>query len=209
MKTTTFFTMAIIALFCTACNNSSSTNKTEKTKTEVPEPLNDGSIDNISINKRRGESLMNELYTDLVKKDPQLKKLEDQLAHFNEGISDSLAKFNSYNAKSNEYYGSANQSLADISDTVLRAEVASVLAGSKAKYMDKVSKFITLNAHIDSNKIKIADYYAVLKVAASLDVIEQYQDKQMPDITSTANAANDAQKLRARVTILARKYLKK
>ncbi|WP_177183935.1 hypothetical protein [Mucilaginibacter sp. OK283] len=49
----------------------------------------------------------------------------------------------------------------------------------------------------------------MLKIVATLPVIEKYQDKNMPDITSTANLANEAQHLRVKTMQLARKYQKK
>ena len=152
---------------------------------------------------------MDEIYDNLAKRDPQLQKLEEQLIHFNGGLPDSLKAFNNYDSKSVGYYISANQSLATITDTVLRAQLSALIAESKLKYVDKIRRFTSLKAHIDSNQIKVGDYHAVLKIVATLPIIEKYQDKNMPDITSTANLANEAQHLKVKTMQLAKKYQKK
>lgn len=206
MKATALLSILLIILFFSACNSTPS--KDIAPKTDVPEPLKDEKSD-FSLKRMPSGSLMDEIYDDLAKKDPQLQRLEEQLTHFNGGIADSLKAFNNYAAKSDGYYFSANESLTAIKDTVLRAQLSALIADSKLKYMDKISRFASLKAHIDSNQIKIGDYHAVLKIVATLPVIEKYQDKNMPDITSTANLANEAQHLRVKTMQLARKYQKK
>lgn len=152
--------------------------------------------------------MMDNIYYDIVKKDPTLQKLEEQLQHFNAGFPDSLIKFNEYTNKSTAYYSSANESLNTLKDTVLRDQLRALLADSKSKYMGKISRFSNLIAHIDSNRIKIEDYHNVLKVVTTMLVIEKYQDNAMPDITSTANMANEAQRLRAKTYQLVKKQEK-
>jgi len=207
MKTTALLSIVLIVLFFSACNSSPSKD-TSTPKTEVPEPLKDEKS-GLDMKRMSTGALMDEIYDDLAKKDPQLQKLEEQLTHFNSGIADSLKAFNNYAAKSDSYYFSANESLTAIKDTVLRAQLSALIAESKLKYVDKISRFTSLKAHIDSNQIKIGDYHAVLKIVATLPIIENYQDKNMPDITSTANLANEAQHLKVKTMQLAKKYQKK
>lgn len=207
MKATALLLLVLTLVFFSACNSAPSKDIATP-KTNIPEPLKDDKSD-FSLKRMPSGSLMDELYDDLAKKDPQLQKLEEQLIHFNSGIADSLKAFNNYAAKSDSYYFSANESLTAIKDTVLRAQLSALIAESKSKYINKISRFASLKAHIDSNQIKIGDYHAVLKIVATLPIIEKYQDKSMPDITSTANLANEAQHLRVKTMQLAKKYQKK
>ncbi|WDF76355.1 hypothetical protein PQ469_20920 [Mucilaginibacter sp. KACC 22773] len=207
MKATALLSTLLIILFFSACNSTPSKDIATP-KTDMPEPLKDDKSD-FSMKRMPSGSLMDEIYDDLAKKDPQLQKLEEQLTHFNGGIADSLKAFNNYAAKSDGYYFSANESLTAIKDTVLRVQLSALIAESKLKYMEKISRFTSLKAHIDSNQIKMDDYHAVLKIVATLPIIEKYQDKNMPDITSTANLANEAQHLKVKTMQLAKKYQKK
>jgi hypothetical protein len=209
MKVTTLLSIVLSVVLYSACNRDP-VKDTGKPKTEVPEVLQDGKSD-FSFKKMgsRDGSMMHAIYNDLAKKDPQLQKLEEQLTHFREGEADSLKAFNNYDAKSDGYYYSANESLTDIKDTVLRAQLRTVIEESKARYMRKISMLSSLVQHIDTNKVKIEDYHTVLKIAATLPVIEKYQDQNIPDITSTANLANEAQRLKSKTLQLSRKYLPK
>src|SRR5215216_476409 len=204
MKVTALLSITLIVLFFSACNSAPSKDASTP-KTEVPEPSED-ETSGLDVKRMSRGSLMDEIYDNLAKRDPQLQKLEEQLIHFNGGLPDSLKAFNNYDSKSVGYYISANQSLATITDTVLRAQLSALIAESKLKYVDKIRRFTSLKAHIDSNQIKVGDYHAVLKIVATLPIIEKYQDKNMPDITSTANLANEAQHLKVKTMQLAKKY---
>lgn len=209
MKSSALLPVVFFAFFCSACNFNPAKD-TPKTKTEIPEPLKDEQSGfGLKKSGLRDGSLMNDIYNDLAKKDPELRNLEDQLQHFYGDLPDSLKEFNNYDAKTDSYYSSANGSLSSIKDTVLRARLSTLIAESKSKYLDKISRFSNLIRHIDSNEVKIEDYHAVLKIAATLPVIEKYQDESMPNIKSTANAANEAQRLKAKTLQLSKKYLPK
>lgn len=197
MKATTLLSIAILTVFCSACDNVPVKN-TEISKIEVPEPLKDDASD-VSLKKmysRGSNSLMDDIYADLVKKRPELQSLETGLQQLYAGMPDSLETFNKYAAKSTSYYDAANGSLSNIKDTVLRARLRLLITNSNNKYMGKVKKISTLMKDIDSNRVMINDYHAALKIAVTMPVIENYQDKNMPDSKSIERLANTAQKLK-------------
>jgi hypothetical protein len=208
MKFTTLLPFLVAVVFSVGCKPAPAKDPSTP-GAEIPEALKDEKSSSGFLTKSnlRG-SMMDNIYDDLTKKDPALQKLEEQLQHFNAGFPDSLKKFNEYANKSTAYYSSANESLNMLKDTVLRNQLRALLADSKSKYMGKISRFSNLMAHIDSNRIKIEDYHTVLKVVTTLPVIEKYQDNTMPDITSTANLANEAQRLRAKTYQLVKKQEK-
>ncbi len=198
MKSTALFPIVAAVVLGIGCKQQPAKDSATP-ETEIPEPLKDEKSSSGFISKfKPRESMMEEIYSDLEKKDSVLQKLEIELQHFHAGMPDSLKRFDGYSAKSIAYYSSANESLKTLKDTVLRDELKAVLADSKSEYMGKISRFTNLQAHIDSNQVKIEDYHTVLKVVATLPIIEKYQDDGMPDITSTANLANEAQRLRAK-----------
>lgn len=205
MKTNALLFCLLVIVFCSACNQKSSLNN-NSAKTEVPEPLQDedGSI---GLKKMSREaSLMQSIYADQVTKRPDLKQLEDQLQHFNDGKPDSLAAFDKYAQTCNRYYDSANGALREMKDTVMRNRLRLILAESKHKYEQKTNRFSVLMKYIDSNQTVFNDYYATLKIAVSLPVIEKYQDKNQPGAQSVDALSKEAQNLKSQAVKLAGKY---
>ena len=202
MKTVTLSLITLL-LILVSCNHISS--KKADQQTAVPKPLQDD-IDDYSIKKSRGDNLLQDIYADQVGKQPELQNLENLMKHFYDGLPDSVKSFQIYDNKSTAYYRSANDALNNMQDTVLRDRLRALINESKHKYLDTIKRFSTLMAHIDSNKIKIEDYHTVLKIVTTLPVIETYQYKNLPDIKSVANLANEAQRLKAKTIQLANKH---
>jgi hypothetical protein len=203
MKATTLL-LALLFFAFASCNHAPSKNTDQQTAT--PKPLQDDNIDDSSIKSSRGANLLSDIYNDQVKKQPELQNLENLMDHFHEGMPDSLKNFQGYDNKSTLYYRSANDALLNMGDTVLRERLRALINESKHKYLDTVKRFSVLMAHIDSNKIKIGDYHTLLKIVTTLPVIENYQYKNLPDIKSVANLANEAQRLKAKTMQMANKH---
>lgn len=197
--------LSLIALFfaLASCNHISS--KDADQQKSIPKPLQDN-IGDGSIKSSRGDNLLQDIYSDQVKKQPELQNLENLMEHFNDGLPDSVKSFQIYDNKSTSYYRSANDALNNMKDTVLRDHLRALINESRHKYLDTIKRFSVLMAHIDSNKIKIEDYHTLLKIAISLPIIENYQNKSLPDIKSVANLANEAQRLKVKTMQLANKH---
>ncbi|WP_374949742.1 hypothetical protein [Mucilaginibacter sp.] len=154
----------------------------------------------------RGNSLIDLIYNDLLEKNSQLNKLEDELTMFNDAKRDSLKTFYNYNNKSDSYYSSAGNELSNIKDTVLKARLILLLANSKHKYEHNISSFSKLIRDIDSNSVVIDDYRKTLEIVTTLPVIEKYQLEHMPDIKTAADMAKSAKKLKNKTVKLAQQY---
>lgn len=201
--------LSLIALFfaLASCNHISS--KDVDQQKSIPKPLQDNNIDDSSIKSSRGDNLLRDIYNGEVAKQPELQNFENLIDHFYAGEADSLINFQAYDKKSIFYYRSANDALNNMKDTVLRDRLRELINESKHKYLDTIKRFSVLMAHIDSNKIRIEDYHTVLKIAITLPVMENYQFRNLPDIRSMANLANEAQRLKAKTIQLTNKHLPK
>lgn len=205
MKPTTLLSVTFLVITLLSCNRSPSINNIAK-KPDVPKPLQDDSKDFSLVSKSRGDDLVDEIYFDMVKKNPDLKKLEDQIAQFNAGRLDSLEVFKKYDSKSDEYYRAAFESLNGIQDTVIKQRLRSLLISSQKRYGDKVSKFNSIIKRMDDEQLSTAKYYQVLKVAATLPVMEEYQNNGFPDGKSVDAIASQSSKLNVQTKKLAEKY---
>jgi len=206
MKTINLLSAAIIIACCLSCNQHP-VKTIPPEKADIPDPLKENSdVNFIRKSSMRGESLTDEIYYDLVKKQPQLQKLENMLTHFNNGQADSLQAFENYDGKSESYYASATETLTNITDTVLRQRLKLLIANSKGKYLKKVSKITALEKSIKDEQLAINNFHETLKIVATLPIIEKYQDKANPDAKSVQNLADEALNLKAKTIKLAKEY---
>jgi len=200
-------TLSLVILLFTFCScERKPVHAVQFPKHEVPKPLQDDNKEFSLITKRGGDNLVEAIYADLVKKNADLKELEEQKAHFNAGQADSLTQFNDYDSKSNSYYLSANETLENIKDTVLKQRLRMLLADSKKNYESKIARFKSLTKKIELDQLAIPDYYLTLTLAATLPVIEEYQENSLPDGKSIVALASESEKLKQHTQKLADKY---
>jgi len=175
-------------------------------KVETPKPLQDDNKEISFISKRSADDLMRDIYADLADKNADLKKLEDMRSHFNDGHEDSLAAFKKYDYKSDNYYGSATRALNEVKDSVIKQRLRLLLANSQKKYAGKISKYSSLIDQMLNDDESTKDYYVTLQIAATLPVIEDYQDKHLSDGKAVESIAKESAILNKTTKKLADKY---
>jgi hypothetical protein len=142
----------------------------------------------------------------MVNRNADLKKLEGRMEQFNAGRADSLEAFKKYNSKSDGYYRAAFESLNGIQDTVIKQRLRALLIGSQKRYSDKVSKFTSIIKRIDDEQLSTTNHYQVLKIAATLPVIEEYQNNEFSDGKTIDAIASQSSKLNMQTKKLAERY---
>jgi hypothetical protein len=180
--------LAIVLFACLFLGCSQSDKQVEAAKEDTPAPLKDesegGIIRKMDSKRFDNNEMVDALYDDIIKKDSALHQLEDQIQWFDKARLDSLSAYNNYYNKSESYYSSANTRLENIKDTVLKERLKVLIAGSEDRLEKKVSVFSNLINGIDKESSTISDYHNTLKLVATLSVIEQYQNKNLPPIKS-------------------------
>ncbi|MES2266227.1 MAG: hypothetical protein V4520_05685 [Bacteroidota bacterium] len=198
MRVTALLSLLVLLVSISACKQKGKA-KDVTEKTELPESLDEPKGDVLSFKRySSGGNLVDAIYFDLVKKTPNLERLEAQLEKFNVDKADSLAAFNNYAGKVESYYNSANQNLEHIEDTVLKERLKVLLAAERGRYKSKANKFETLIKDIDNENLVIKDYYETLKIVATLPVIVKYQNNNIPDIRSIKAVNDQAKSLKAK-----------
>ena len=205
MKTLTYLLLASLLTFCSCERKPVLT--TQAQKHETPKPLQNDSKDISLISKRMpDENLVEAIYADMIKDNADLKGLEEQRQHFDDGHQDSLKEFYDYDRKSNNYYNSANETLNSITDTVLKQRLKMLVTSSQKKYVDRVAKIKSAIKNIDADELTTSNYYLTLKLAATLPVMEDYQADHMPNGKSITAIVNESVKLKHSTQKLAAKY---
>jgi hypothetical protein len=172
---------------------------------ETPKALQDNKLA-IKSYSRSGTDMIDELYQELVDKSPELKKLEDDLGIINSKASDLETNFNAYNQKSNSYYYSANEKTSAITDSLLRKKILAIITNNKNLYDNKTASVNSLRKLISDNSSTIKDSYSVLKIVLTLQLIEKYQNDNLPDKKNFKDIIKEQEKLIQREVRLTPKY---
>jgi hypothetical protein len=176
----------LILLTFVSCNNSKKQENKEQ-KQETPQALQKkNSIELISNGRGYGDLIEN-LYSELADKTPELKELETKIELLSSSKSDSCKEFQEYNQKSKSFYHSANYHITEISDSILRTKMKELIASSLTKYNSKIFQHTELLKSIDQKTTTLNDLHEILKITASLSLIEKYQSENL----STKNPMNE------------------
>jgi len=173
------FALLFAVLFLSSCHSDPADNKEQEKN--VPNALRDNKSSVALISKRGPENMVDDIYSDMLEKMPDLHKLEEDISNYNEAQTDSLRKFESYKDKSLSYYDAAKEHLNRIKDSTLKREMAQVVANSNARYTDKVALINKIIKAINNKESTLNDYHIALKLMVTLPVIEQYQTDMVPD----------------------------
>ena len=201
-KTKSFF-LILLTFTMFSCGEKRTNNK--PVEQETPKALQDNKLA-IKSYSRSGTDMIDELYQELVDKSPELKKLEDDLGIINSKASDLETNFNAYNQKSNSYYYSVNEKTSAITDSLLRKKILAVITNNKNLYANKTASVNSLRKLISDNSSTIKDSYSVLKIVLTLQLIEKYQNDNLPDKNDFKDIIKEQEKLIQREGRLTPKY---
>ena len=162
-------------LIIVSCNGKKLENS--KSELENPEALQDD-IKLKSLSKRGG-NLIDELYTELVEKTPELKKLETELETFQETPSETQNVFYNYNGKSNQFYGNAVGFTNQITDSVTKKRILAIIKKSNDKYDAESKEINELVKQISNSQNSIQDNHNTLKILLTIPLIEKYQKENL------------------------------
>ena len=187
----------LLASFCVlmllSCSNRKERNSSQQTN--VPEALQENKESkSIGFKKRGSEDILEELYEEKVKSTPVLQDIEAMIDRLKGSHNDSLEVYNDFNAKNLQYYNSARSHLSSVKDSLLEKEIKTVVERSIAEYDNKISRSKNFVTILNSKPGSVNDRYTVLKVLVSLDMMKEYQEKNIPSpkpIESVINNYNN------------------
>ena len=161
---------------------------------ETPKALEDKKSISL-ISKRGSGDLVESLYDELVSEKPELKELEDEIEDLDNRKPDSMESFENYNAKSNNYYSSANRHIEQIKDSVLKERMKTMMHNSQSDYNGRVAALAELVDQVNNKGITLNDYHLILKLSKTLMMIESFQKKNLPSTKPIAAIAGEYNKL--------------
>ena len=144
--------------------------------------MQEKSVD-VNINKGKDTDLIENLYKELIEKDQSLTQLEKEINKLQESKDDSLKAFTLYEHNNKEYYANFQKHLGDIKDSILRKRMKKILDSSMSDYKIKILSQQKVFDSTNDMYRSLSDLHWLLKLSKTLDVIENYQEKNLPDTT--------------------------
>ncbi len=175
------FISALLALTFVACKNDA---KTEKQKGETPKALQNQSAAYELVSGRGYEDLVENLYSEMVNKDIDLKKLEDKIHDLNKSKSDTTDLFDKFHGKNLSYFNSAGIHISQIKDSLLRQKMKSLIDNSLAKYNASIIKHNEFRKMIEARELTLTDLHNMLKILKTLPLMQEYQNANLPSTRS-------------------------
>ena len=171
----------ILVLTLASCNENRTQDKPQQ---ETPKALEDKSSSYEIVSKRGYDDLVESLYSELVSKDIDLKKLEDKIDELKKSKSDTTELFDKFHGKNQSYFGSADRHVSDIKDSLIRDKIKNLVAAQLTKYNSGIARHNELLKIIEANQMTISDLHNVLKIVRTLPLIDKYQKDNLPGTKS-------------------------
>jgi hypothetical protein len=172
-----FLFISMVLTIILSCNNNR-----PQPQQQTPKAL-DEKDKSYSLVTKRGydEDILESLYSELVDKTPELKKLEEDIDVIYSSKGDSLEAFTSFDSKNNRYYNSAGSHAQGIKDSLLREKMKNLIQASLRNYNSLTAPHNNLLKSIESKQATLADVHTALKIVRTLPVIAKYQKNNVPD----------------------------
>jgi hypothetical protein len=180
------FLIASIAI--TSCSTNDNTNN-QITENQTPEVLQENRIEKRVSSSFYGSryDIVNELFNEAVKKDSDLSTLMENYNNLNDEKKDSTAEFLIFKSKNNSYWQSSEHLASSVSDSLIKIQLLDFLKTLKTSYLEDISDHDTLLIQIAKNSTKIEDQLIALKLITTYSMIMNYQNNELPDISSIEN----------------------
>jgi len=172
--------LALFILSLLVACNSRKPDENSAPQQETPKALQEDGVNTLLYSKRSGD-LTEQIYAELVDKNPALKKLEGDLNSYNTKSYELTEKFQNFDNKSTNYYTSANHKASAIKDSLLKNKILALITASNAKNSTRNTELNSILKQISNNDLTLNDHHSVLKIVLTLPIIEKYQNENRPD----------------------------
>lgn len=130
-----------------------------------------------STRYKKGNSLIDAIYFEMIKKDEALKLLDDEINSIKKNSIELIIQKEELLYKPHEYYGDVDRKIAMINDSVLKKEMQNFIKSSSDNFKKKKKDLELIIKQIESNNRKINDRYDFYKIKKTLPEIEKYQNQ--------------------------------
>lgn len=156
-------------------------------------PIVENAVDNAkssvssSLESYRGENLIDQIYSELIKDDKNLKALDDKVQKNIEETEKVLDVYDKILSMSESYYQQAGYKTKSITDSLMKKQIEAEVKISADQYNLKTGNIKALIAQINKNNETLNNLYVAFKIRKTLLEIEKYQNAHPLKIDSLDN----------------------
>jgi hypothetical protein len=126
------------------------------------------------------DDIVEEYYKDLLSKNADLKKLEEDVKAFKAKRNDLYRKFDNYHQPSSEYYLTAKSKIDKFANQELKKRILDQITKSEEKYQIKKQPLEDLLTVLKAEAISLEEHYTALKIIKTIPLIESHQERNLP-----------------------------
>lgn len=173
------FIPVLLLLILNSCIWDSSTRNEENT----PEALQEGGQWEYGSSFKRGkkENIVDELFNEKRKSDEELDKLMEDIETLRKSKNEKVQDLQSFLFNNEKYYSDAFLISDQIQDSLLKQELKILLEKSQKRFEKPALELRTKIDKVQTEDTRMYDYEKFLRVAVTLEMIEQYQKNNQPD----------------------------
>lgn len=163
---------SVMALSLLSCRES----KTENA------PIVENAVDNAkssvssSLESYRSENLIDQIYSEVIKNDKNLKALDDKVRKNIEETEKVLEVYDRILSMSESYYQQVGYKTKSITDSLMKKQVETEVKTSADQYNLKTGNIKAVIAQINKNNETLNNLYVAFKIRKTLLEIEKYQN---------------------------------
>lgn len=192
----------IILIICLATFNSCMNHPKDETiviqdSTVTPEILDDNQNEySLSyISKRSDNDIISKLYSEAIKKNIELKQLNERIFNISSIKNDSLESYINYSNTNKNYWLTTSRYINEIQDSVLRANLSEYYREMESKYNTSVSEYELNLKRINKKTISLNDQLIMMKLIVTEPMMNNYQKNEIPNIKALETIINEYDKL--------------
>lgn len=179
----------------------------EELVNETPDAIEESSSYDISSYSGRGwnENIIERLFNEAVDKNNEVAVTAESIQIANDIYNDSLKEFNKYISINEDYWKTANDYIARISDSTLRKSIKDTFEKSEIDYCDLKKNLTSLNDKITVEKKRLEDQVTILKLIVTLPMIQNYQKNEKPDSLKLKEVINSLENTNKEINVFTHK----
>lgn len=155
----------------------------------VPEALQEpnGGLESYTYgNRGRSHSdLVDELFTEILEKRPEVKAIVDEQANMLENISEEIDQLHQFDSKSDQFYASARSHADLIADSISRVATLARIDDSENRWHASLAERDAISLELSQQRHDLKDELVRLKIRLTMPQIEDYQRKNQPNLNES------------------------
>ncbi len=173
----------------------------------IPEALQDseGEAYLFETSRSRNTDLVDELFTEILEKRPEVKAIVDEQIKMIEDIQQKIRELHQSDSKSNEFYASARSHATSIADSISSIAILGKIDASEARWKASLAERDAISDQLNQQSLNLKDELLRLKIRLTLPQIEDYQGKNRPNLDAAKALEKEAPKLLKRMQAIPEK----